>query len=415
MGENHPSLDITGSHGSELAGRRIVLCVTGSVAAYRAVELARLLMRRGADVSCVTSPASAGLISPEYLKWATGNEVVTKLTGDLEHIRLADYGRSDAILVYPATANTLGKLACGIDDTPVSTVLTVGLGAGIPVIACPAMHEAMYGNAAVRRNIDFLKGWISFVPPNVAEGKAKVAEPADVVNFVIGRIGRAGELAGRSVLLTAGPTVEHVDAVRVITNISTGRTGILLARELLLAGADVTMIYGPGSETPPEGVRVVPVVSAQDMAAALKAGLEGGPDIVIMAAAAADYTPEERNGGKLDSSADKIRISLKRVPKMIRMVKRIRKDAFLVGFKAEANVSAEELVERAREKISETGADLVIANDVGSSRYREDPGSNEVMLVDARTSASSGWRPKEEIARVIVREIGRRVTAGKEE
>ena len=153
----HPSLDIVESYGTELSGKKIVLCIAGSVAAYKSIELARLLMRHGADVKCVASDAATKLIKPDYFKWATGNEVITKLTGELEHIRLADYKRSDLIVVYPTTANTLGKLANGIDDTPISTVLTVGFGAKIPIVVCLAMHEAMYDNAAVKKNIKFLK------------------------------------------------------------------------------------------------------------------------------------------------------------------------------------------------------------------------------------------------------------------
>ncbi|MDE1866079.1 MAG: bifunctional phosphopantothenoylcysteine decarboxylase/phosphopantothenate--cysteine ligase CoaBC, partial [Thaumarchaeota archaeon] len=124
----HPSLDIVSSDGSELVGKKIVLCITGSVAAYKAIELARLLMRHGGNVTCVASKAATDLIKPSYFKWATGNEVITKLTGDLEHIKVADYKQSDLIVVYPCTANTLGKLANGIDDTPISTVLSVGFG-----------------------------------------------------------------------------------------------------------------------------------------------------------------------------------------------------------------------------------------------------------------------------------------------
>ena len=163
--KDHPSLDIVSSHGVELTGKKIVLCVAGSVAAYKAIELARLLMRHGADVTCVTSNAVTKLIQPEYFKWATGNEVITKLTGELEHIRLADYNQSDLLIVYPATANTLGKLANGIDDTPVSTVLTVGFGSKIPILICLAMHASMYENSAVKKNIKFLKNKIdlSFV------------------------------------------------------------------------------------------------------------------------------------------------------------------------------------------------------------------------------------------------------------
>src|SRR3990172_94297 len=181
----HPSLDIVGSDGAELSGKKIVLCVAGSVAAYKSIELARLLMRHGASVTCVASDAATKLIQPAYFKWATGNPVITKLTGNLEHIAVADYKKSDLIIVYPCTANTLGKLASGIDDTPIATVL----------------H-------------------------------------------------------GKKVLITAGPTIEYLDPVRVITNQSTGRTGVLLASELISAGAKVTMVYGPGREKPPSGVKL---------------------------------------------------------------------------------------------------------------------------------------------------------------
>ncbi len=173
--KDHPSLDIVSSHGVELSGKRIVLCVAGSVAAYKAIELARLLMRHGADVTCVASNAATKLIQPDYFKWATGNKVITKLTGELEHIRLADYNQSDLVIVYPATANTLGKLANGIDDTPISTVLTVGFGSKIPILMCLAMHESMYDNSAVKKNIEFLKNKIEFLAPQMIEGKAKAS------------------------------------------------------------------------------------------------------------------------------------------------------------------------------------------------------------------------------------------------
>ena len=178
--KDHPSLDIVSSHGVELSGRKIVLCVAGSVAAYKAIELARLLMRHGADVTCVTSNAVTKLIQPDYFKWATGNKVITKLTGELEHIRLADYNQSDLVIVYPATANTLGKLANGIDDTPISTVLTVGFGSKIPILMCLAMHASMYDNSAVKKNIEFLKNKIEFISPQMIEGKAKASEPEEV-------------------------------------------------------------------------------------------------------------------------------------------------------------------------------------------------------------------------------------------
>ena len=213
-------MDIVGSYGSELAGRRIVLCVAGSVAVYKAIELARLLMRHGADVHCVASNAATKLIKPDYFRWATGNQVITKLTGDLEHIDLADYKRSDLIIVYPTTANTLGKLASGIDDTPVSTVLTVGFGSKIPIVMALAMHESMYDNAAVKKNIKFLKNKIDFISPQMIEDKAKAAEPEDILEFVLKKFGFSSVLHKKRVLITAGPTVEFIDPVRVVTNLT---------------------------------------------------------------------------------------------------------------------------------------------------------------------------------------------------
>jgi len=255
--KNHPSLDIVSSYGFELSGKKIVLCVAGSVAAYKAIELARLLMRHGADVKCVTSNAVTKLIQPEYFKWATGNEVITKLTGELEHIRLADYNQSDLLIVYPATANTLGKLANGIDDTPISTVLTVGFGSKIPILMCLAMHASMYDNLAIRKNMDYLKNKIEFLSPKMIEGKAKATEPEDVLEYVLSKFGFSSVLKNKKVLMTAGPTIEHIDPVRVITNLSSGRTGVLLASELISAGAKVTFVYGPGDEKPPKSSRYV--------------------------------------------------------------------------------------------------------------------------------------------------------------
>lgn len=250
LAKKHPSLDIVGTYGTELAGKRIVLCVAGSVAVYKAIELARLLMRHGADVVCVTSEAATKLVKPDYFKWATGNDVITKLTGNLEHIDVADYGRSDMIIVYPGTANTLGKLANGIDDTPVSTVLTVGFGSGIPIVMALAMHESMYYNKAVKKNIDFLKDKVDFVSPVMIEGKAKAAEPEDVLEFVLKKFGFSSKLHGKKILMTAGPTVEYIDPVRVISNLSSGKTGVLLASELVSAGAKVTLVYGLGTAEP---------------------------------------------------------------------------------------------------------------------------------------------------------------------
>ena len=406
---DHPSLDIVSSDGTELAGKKIVLCITGSVAAYKSIELARLLMRHGADVTCVASKAATSLIKPSYFKWATGNEVITKLTGDLEHIKIADYKRSDMIVVYPCTANTLGKLANGIDDTPISTVLSVGFGSKIPIVIALAMHEAMYENPAVRKNMDFLKNKVDFVAPQMVEEKAKAAEPEDVLDFVLKKFGLSSKLCGKKVLITAGPTIEYIDPVRVITNQSTGKTGVLLASELVSAGAKVTMIYGPGRELPPKGVKLKRVETSQEMFDAVKKEMKQKFDIVILAAAVSDYTPEKSSSTKIKSDQNKIIVKLKRAPKIIDQIKKIQKRVFLVGFKAETNISKEKMISEARRKLKESDADLIVANDIGLKKYKKNPDYNNVVVVDLKKAIQSGWKSKSGIVSFIQREIENRI------
>ncbi|MFZ1077327.1 MAG: bifunctional phosphopantothenoylcysteine decarboxylase/phosphopantothenate--cysteine ligase CoaBC [Nitrosotalea sp.] len=400
----HPSLDIVSSDGTELAGKKIVLCITGSVAAYKAIELARLLMRHGADVTCVASKAATDLIKPSYFKWATGNEVITKLTGDLEHIKVADYKQSDLIVVYPCTANTLGKLANGIDDTPISTVLSVGFGSKIPIVISLAMHQSMYENPAVVKNIEFLKNKVWFISPQFVEGKAKAAEPKQVLDFVLKKYGASSILQGKKVLITAGPTIEYIDPVRVITNQSTGRTGVLLARELVSSGAKVTFVYGPGAEPAPKGAKVVNVKTSSEMLDAVRHEMRQRFDIVILAAAVSDYTVENPSKTKIKSSSDKMIVKLRKVPKIINEVKKIQKDVFLVGFKAETDVSQEKLIALSRKKLHESDADIIIANDIGK-KYRKNPKHNNVIVVDSDRESVSGWKDKEKIARFVCREI----------
>jgi len=402
---DHPSLDIVNSYGVELSGKKIVLCVAGSVAAYKAIELARLFMRHGANVTCVASGAVTKLVQPDYFKWATGNEVITKLTGELEHIRLADYNQSDLIVVYPATANTLGKLANGIDDTPVSTVLTVGFGSKIPILMCPAMHASMYDNLAVKKNIEFLKDKIEFLSPQMIEGKAKASEPEDVLEYVLKKFGFSSILKNKKILMTAGPTIEYIDPLRVITNQSSGKTGVLLASELISAGSKVTLVYGPGVEKPPKGAKVIKVFTSKEMYKTVKKQMEKKFDVMIMAAAVADYTPENPSKKKIKSTQNKIKISLKKVPKIIDQVKKFQKNIILVGFKAEVDLSKKDLIRVARKKLQESNADIIIANNIASSKYKKNPNNNEVLIIDSKKVRSSGWKKKQKIVKYIRKEI----------
>ena len=404
----HPSLDIVESYGTELTGKKIVLCVAGSVAAYKSIELARLLMRHGANVKCVMSNASTKLIKPDYMKWATGNNVITKLTGDMEHIDLADYKRSDLLIVYPSTANTLGKLAAGIDDTPVSTVLTVAFGSKIPIVMGLAMHRSMYENAAVRKNIAFLEKKIDFVSPNMIEGKAKAPEPEDVLHFILTKFGQSKILKGKKVLVTAGPTIEKIDPIRVITNHSTGKTGVLLASELVSAGAKVTLVYGPGITPPPKGAKIIPVQTVTDMFNEVKKQMKKKFDIVILAAAASDYIPKNQYSKKIKSTKNSLTIELKKAPKIIDHIKKLQKDVFLIGFKAETDISKKELVVRAKQKLRDSKADMIIANDIGK-KYFKDTRYNELLIVDSESVVAIGRNKKERIAKLICKNIEKRI------
>ena len=401
----HPSFDIVESKGTELSGKKIVLCVAGSVAAYKSIELSRLLMRHGAKVTCVMSDASTKMIQPDYMKWATGNDVITKLTGKLEHINIADYKKSDLIIVYPATANTLGKLANGIDDTPISTVLTVGFGSKTPILMALAMHASMYQNAAVKKNIAFLKNKIDFISPNMIEGKAKASEPEDVLDFVLRKFGLSSKLYGKKILMTAGPTIEQIDPVRIITNQSSGKTGVSLATELISAGAKVTFVYGPGTEKPPKGAKIINVLSSKEKYDVIKKELKNKFNIVIMAAAIADYIPKNPSKNKIKSSKTNLSISLKKTPKIIDQIKKLQKNVLLVGFKAEVNVTNTQLIKSAQKKLKESLSDLIIANDIGTPRYKKNSQNNQVIIVDSEKNIVSGWMKKEKIAKIIRKQI----------
>jgi phosphopantothenoylcysteine decarboxylase / phosphopantothenate---cysteine ligase len=384
MRGEHPSKDILSSDGSELADKKIVLCITGSVAAYRAIDMARLLMRHGADVHAVMSQSTASmLLHADMMEWVTGNKAVTKLTGSLEHVALADYDMSDLIIVYPCTANTIGKAANGIDDTPVTSVLSVALGSKIPVIIAPAMHEAMYGNEFIQQNIKKLKRHVTFVGPTIEESKAKVVEPEDVLRAAVTAIGKTGPLVGKKILITAGSTAEQIDPIRVITNASSGKMGFAIARQAESMGAQVTLVYGRGTEAPLTP-KVIRVSTGEDMHDAVTTELKKGYDVVIMAAAIADFKSSSKSSKKLDTRTGGLKLSLTPTRKIVDEFKKIDDNIFLVAFKAEWNVSNSVLIDKAFKKLNECKADLVVANDLCRKGSGAGSDMSEVFIVDVK-------------------------------
>jgi phosphopantothenoylcysteine decarboxylase / phosphopantothenate---cysteine ligase len=394
-----PTRDIYCTEGEELVGTRIVLCVTGSVAAYKAIDVARLMVKHGAEVYAVMSHGTSRIfLSQEMMKWATGNDVVTELTGNLEHISLADRDTTDIVIVYPCTANTVGKLASGIDDTVVTSVLTVALGSNIPIVICPAMHEAMYYNKIIQENIKKLKtNGVIFLEPRIEQGKAKLIAANELLQYVqdsqIGK--RNKKLVGMSVLITAGSTAEYIDPIRVIMNMSSGKMGMSLAKEAHARGAGVTLVYGHGSVDPGSylhapNIEIHRVNTAQEMFESVMYELtEKRFDVVILTSATSDFSIAKRWNNKIDSSLDKVEITLVPINKIISNVKKVCKhDVFLIGFKAEYNVEPKVLIEKAYSKLLESGADLIIANDVGKRNTGFGSDNNEVYIIDRQNNAT---------------------------
>ena len=385
----HPSKDITYTWGDTLKDKKIVLCVCGSVAAYKAIDFARLLMRHGANVFPVISNSATMLLHPNYLKWATGNDVVHKLTADMEHIKLADFNKSDLIILYPCTANTIGKFAHGIDDTPITSILSVALGSKIPIFIAPAMHEAMYYNQLVIENIVKLKKvGVIFLDPDITEGKAKIIQPEQALQSVLEFFTSSKKkvLSEKNILITSGGTMEYIDPIRVITNLSSGKMGNAIIKQSLELGAHVTHIVGNSSVSCPSNssnLETIKVNTSDEMYTKVISEISSKKfDIVIFAAAVTDFKLLQIYKKKIPSQiSHSINLELVPTKKIINDIKLIDKNIFLVGFKAYFDVSNTYLINKAKKKLKECNADIVVANDVGRIKTKIGSDYNEVFIV----------------------------------
>ena len=387
---HHPSKDIMQSKGTILSGKTICMCLTGSVAVVTSPIVARELMRLGAEVICVMSKAATELISPALMEWATGNKVITKLTGAVEHIYLAGdrpraAGKADLILICPATANTISKIACGIDDTPVTTVATTSFVSSIPIVIVPAMHESMYKHPILQENEKKLKECgIDILGPRISEGKAKIARIDDIIDRVIDIIIAKKDLEGKKILITAGPTREAIDSVRFVSNKSSGKMGIELAKEAAARGAEVLLIAGKCNVKLPEYIETINVVSTDDFITAVKDEISyKNYDLFISAAAISDYKPIECIEGKISSDNIKeLHLNMKLTPKIINVARKKDYNLFIVAFKAETNISRTELINRAYNRLVKSDVDLIVANDIGRVDIGFASKHNEVYIID---------------------------------
>ncbi len=356
----HPSETIRFAKGRELEGKLIVLGMTGSIAAVESFELVRELIRHGAEVQVVMTPEAQRLMTPEAMEFASGRAVITKLTGATEHVSLlGDYpGRADMFLVSPCTANTISKIALGIDDTPVTTMATLAIGTHTLMLVAPAMHLAMFENAAVQRNVLALKDMgVELVGPVLVGKKARVASVEEIVDKVLAMFSK-GDLCGRKVLIIGGSSEEPVDSVRVVSNTGTGATAAEMVRVARQRGAEVELWAGRMSVPVPTGIPVRSFRSVEDLVGMVG---EVDHDVVIVPASLSDYAPT-KIAGKMPSGKTSVDLELHPLPKVLPLLRPRTK--VLVGFKAEVGVSPAVLSKRAVSRLKEYGLDMIVANDL---------------------------------------------------
>jgi len=366
-----------------LAGRELILGVTGSIAAYKAAHLLRELRRQGAGVTVCLTDAATRFVAPLTFRTLSGRTVLTDLFDPqsaeaVEHVALAE--RADALLVAPATANVLAKAAHGIADDFLTTLLLAARGR---VMMAPAMDGGMWHHPGVAANVALLRQrGVTVLEPGIGDlasglsGAGRLPEVDAIVEAVIGLLSPLRDLAGERVLVTAGPTREPIDPVRYISNRSSGKMGYALAASALARGAQVTLVSGPTALTPPAGAVFVPVQTAEEMREAVLHHAASAT-VVIKAAAVVDHRPKHPAATKIKGKQD-YTLELTANPDILAEVAARGSGAFIVGFAAETqNVAA-----YARAKLESKGVDLLVANDVSRSGIGFDADDNEVLLID---------------------------------
>jgi phosphopantothenoylcysteine decarboxylase/phosphopantothenate--cysteine ligase len=321
--------------------------------------------------------------------------------------------KADLVLVAPATANTISKIACGIDDTTVTSVASTAFGSNCPIIIVPAMHESMYNHPILVKNIKKLKDLgVEFVGPRIEEAKAKIAKTREIVHTVIRRLAARQDFSGLRVLITAGATVEHIDPVRVVTNKSSGKMGVAMAEEALSRGAEVTLVYGSGTETPPPRAHLLTVETTEQMYKAVVSELKSKRyNVVIAVAAAADWTPEKPYSYKVSShELHSLDLKLKPTVKIIDSVKKVSPRSFLVAFRAEYKLPQRELIESGYKRLVEAKADLIVVNDVGKKGVGFGTDTNEVFIIDKKKNiVNVPLAQKREVAKKILDVINNKI------
>lgn len=386
--------------------KKILVAVTGSVAAYRSIDIIRELIRLGSDVHVMLSNTAKTLIGVPTFEWASGNPVITEITGNIEHVLFAGEHSAhvDAMIIVPATANTISKIALGLSDSTVSLTALVAIGNSIPVLIVPGMHAPMYRHPIIQEHLTKLStiDHIYIMSPRIEEGKAKVATTTNIINEII-RILTPQSLINQHVIITGGPTREFIDRVRFLSNPASGKTAIALALEAYYRGASVEIIAGPSeifSDTD-FPFSIFHVVSAEEMLNTLLTRIkEKTPNIVLLSAAVADYRPKSFFDGKQRSGKTDLIIELEPTEKIIQKVKVAAPNVLLVSYKAEHHPSMDDLRQFFEKYNKESKIDLMVANDISEPEAGFGTETNHVFIISA-TAIQEYKTSKIEIASML--------------
>lgn len=390
-----------------LKGKTVLLGVSGGIAAYKAASLASALVKQHAAVEVVMTENATEFITPLTFEQLTGRRVMVdtfdrNFSHQVEHIALAE--RTDLVIVAPATANVCAKFAHGLADDMLTTTV---LACRCPKLIAPAMNTNMFENPVTQDNLKLLEhyGW-EIIPPASgrlacgAVGKGKLPEPEVLLDYVMRFLAMPHDLEGKKVLVTAGPTQEALDPVRYLTNHSSGKMGCAIAKMAMLRGADVTLVCGPLSVTPPPFVKIVNVVSAQDMFDAVTA-LAPKSDLIFKAAAVADYTPAEYNDQKMKKSDNDLSIPLKRTQDILKYLGEHRTDGQVIcGFSMET----QNMIENSKRKLQSKNIDMICANNLKTEGAGFGVDTNVITVITKSEVKELPLQSKESVANAILDE-----------
>lgn len=394
-----------------LKNKKILLCVTGGIAVFKAAAFTSKLKQQGAEVKVVMSDSATKFVTPLTFQALSRNEVYTSTfqennPQEIAHIDLADW--ADFVIVAPATANIIGKMANGIADDMISTLM---LATTAKVFIAPAMNVHMYAHPAVQRNLETLRKFgYSFIEPGEGylacgyTGKGRLEEPENMINYLLHYLSSQESnqiLAGQKILITAGPTKEKIDPVRFITNRSTGKMGYAMAEEAARMGATVTLVSGPVTIDPPANVKLISVESAQEMYEAVIAQFDE-QDIVIKSAAVADYRPKVTHNQKMKKKSGNLSIELERTKDILFELGQKKSTQILVGFAAET----ENVEHYAKTKLEKKCADMIVANNVAAEGAGFGGETNMVTIYNKNGKITEvPMMSKQEVAKRVLGEI----------